>query len=324
MVRPIPYLSLASCWFAHFTLVKVRVLDVVFHPAFMAITALCLAMIWMLRDEKDKTRVGLLFALLLNFFYGTLCTLFMRGEGSAFPWKYDHVLLRLDLSLGVQATVIAQALDRIPHNLLGTVYDAMVPMMIAWYWVARRRCNGSIVIAYVAELVAGPFLYTIVPACGPIYAFGKEWLHPPLVAPAAVRLTGMPNAFPSLHFGTALVFVMFAPGRIWKAVALLFLAATGLATLSTGEHYVIDLIPGLAFGMFAASVGTRNYRRAACFFALSLAWSLMVRFGYMVLLAHPFLLRFFAVLTLVAVAVALVRQRITAPALASTPEALTA
>ncbi len=298
-----------------------RVLDVLLHPAFMAITALFLSIIWMLRDEKDKTRPGLVFALLINLFYGVLCTLFMKGEGSAFPWKYDHVLARLDTSLGVEAPIIAQALARIPHNSLWIVYDAMVPMMIVWYLVTRYwHSQGSIVMAYAAELVAGPLLYAIVPACGPVYAFGTQWLHPPLVAPAAVRLTGMPNAFPSLHFATAFLFVMFAPGKIWKAVALLFLVATGLATLSTGEHYVIDLIPGLAFGMFASLIGMRNYRRAAWFFALSLVWSLLVRFAYTMLLAHPLLLRSFAVLTLVSVAVALIRQWTIVPALATTPE----
>lgn len=301
-----------------------RVLDVLLHPAFMAITALFLSIIWMLRDEKDKTRVGLVFALLINFFYGTLCTLFMKGEGSAFPWKYDHVLARLDTSLGVEAPTIAQALARIPHNPLWIVYDAMVPMMIIWYLVTRyRKVQGSVVMAYAAEMVAGPLLYAIVPACGPIYAFGAQWLHPPFVAPAAVRLTGMPNAFPSLHLGTAFLFVMFAPGKVWKAVALFFLVATGLATLSTGEHYVIDLIPGLAFGVFASSIGLRKYRRAAWFFALSLVWSLTVRFGYMMLLEHPIVLRALAIVTLVLVAIILVKEWTTMPARTLTPETAT-
>jgi hypothetical protein len=301
-----------------------RLFDVLSHPAIIAIVALFLAIIWMLKDEKDKTRAGLVFGLIINFFYGTLCTLFMRGEGSAFPWKYDHVLARLDGSLGLDGTGIAQALARIPHNSLWIVYDAMVPMMIIWYLVTRYwHSQGSVVIAYVAELIAGPLLYAIVPACGPAYAFGKQWLHPPYVTPAPVRFTGMPNAFPSLHIATALLFVIFAPGKIWKGVALLILVATGLATLSTGEHYVIDLIPGLAFGMFASSVGLRNYRRAALFFSLSLAWSLVVRFAYSTLLAHPMLLRSFAVVTLVCVAVAFVRQQTTASAFAATPETVT-
>jgi hypothetical protein len=155
----------------------------------------------------------------------------------------------------------------------------------------------------------------IVPACGPIYAFGKQWLHPPAVAPEAVRLAGMPNAFPSLHVGTALVFLKFAPGRIWKAIAIVFLAVTCLAILSTGEHYVIDLIPGLAFGIFVSAVGMRNFRRAGWFLALTLTWSLGVRFAYMTLLAHPVVTRSLAGLTVAAVALALGKQWSAAPAL---------
>ena len=177
-----------------------------------------------------------------------------------------------------------------------------------------RRSPGSIILAYAAELVSGPLLYMIVPACGPIYAFGKQWLHPPAVTPEAMRMVGMPNAFPSLHVGTALVFLMFAPGKILKALALLFLAATCLATLATGEHYVIDLIAGLAFGVFVSAIGMRNFPRAGCFLALTLSWSLGVRFAYMILLAHPMLTRSLAGSTVVSAALALGKQWSAAPA----------
>jgi hypothetical protein len=293
-----------------------RAIDILLSPLGLAIIALFLSVLWMLRDEKDKARIELVFALVLNLFYGVLLNVFMSREGSIFPWKFDHILFGLDASLGIQAASIARPLQGFLRIPLWIIYQSMVPMMIAWYLVTRnRRINGSIVVAYVAELVLGPVLYTIVPACGPIYAFGKEWLRPPAVAPEAVRLAGMPNAFPSLHIGTAFVFLMFAPGRIWKAVALLFLAATCLATLSTGEHYVIDLIPGLAFGVFVSAVGMRNVRRASCFLSLTLGWSLGVRFAYLFLLAHPMLTRSLAGLTVASAAVALLRQWSTAPAL---------
>jgi hypothetical protein len=298
-----------------------RVIDILLHPATMAMTALFLSVIWMLRDEKDKTRAELVFALILNLFYGVFFNLFMAREGAAFPWKFDHVLVRLDAALGIQAPPIARLLQGSLHIPILIAYDSMLPMMIAWYLLTRyRRCPGSIILAYAAELVSGPLLYGIVPACGPIYAFGKQWLYPPAVAADAVRLTGMPNAFPSLHVGTAFIFVMFAPGRIWKAVALFFLAATCLATLATGEHYVIDLIPGMAFGVFVSAVGTRNFRHAGWFFTLSLAWSLGVRFGYMTLLAHPILLRSLAGLTLAFVTLGLYRQWSAAPASIAEPE----
>ena len=293
-----------------------RAIDILLNPSTIAIMALFLSVIWMLRDEKDKARIELVFALVFNLFYGVLLNIFMSREGSIFPWKFDHVLFRLDASLGIQAASIARPLQGFLHIPLWIVYQSMVPMMIAWFLLTRyRRSPGSIILAYVAELVSGPLLYMIVPACGPIYAFGKQWLSPPAVAPEAVRLAGMPNAFPSLHVGTALVFLMFAPGKIWKAVALLFLAATCLATLSTGEHYVIDLISGLAFGVFVSAIGMRNFRLAGCFLGLTISWSLGVRFAYMILLAHPMLTRTLAGLTLVAVALALGKQWGAAPAL---------
>jgi hypothetical protein len=107
----------------------------------------------------------------------------------------------------------------------------------------------------------------------------------------------MPNAFPSLHVATALVLVFFARGKVWKAVALAFLAGTCLATLSTGEHYVIDLVSGLAFGCFAASVGRRKTRSALLFLGVALCWSLAIRFQSPFLIAHPGLLRGCAALT---------------------------
>jgi PAP2 superfamily len=285
-----------------------RIVDVLLNPAFFSIVALFLAVIWMLRDQKDRTRAELVLALVLNLFYGVLLNIFMGSEGSAFPWKFDHVLFRIDTALGIPAAGIARHLQGPLRVPLWLVYQMMVPMMIAWFLLTRYRRVPGIILAYIAELVSGPVLYTIVPACGPIYAFGKQWLSPPLVAPGAIRLAGIPNAFPSLHIGTAFVFLMFAPGRLWKLVALVFLIATGLATIATGEHYLIDLIPGLAFGVFVSSVGLGRYRRAAWFFALTLAWSLGVRFAYAPLIAHPLALRSFALVTLAAVAFVLWRQ----------------
>jgi PAP2 superfamily len=296
-----------------------RIVDVLLNPAFFAIMALFLAVIWMLRDQKDRTRAELVLALVLNLFYGVLLNIFMGREGSVFPWKYDRVLLHMDMALGIPAASIARHLQGLLRVPLWIVYQSMVPMMIVWFLLTRYRRVPGIIMAYIAELVCGPVLYTIVPACGPIYAFGKQWLNPPPVAPGAIRLAAIPNAFPSLHIGTALVFVMFAPGKLWKAVALIFLVATGLATLATGEHYLIDLVPGLAFGVFVSSVGLRNYRRAASFLALALAWSLAVRFAYTMLIAHPFVLRSFALVTLAAAAVALWQQWSATPLPAAAP-----
>ncbi len=292
-----------------------RLISFLFNPALFGTLALFLAAMWMVRDPKDKTRPLLVFALVLNLFYGFLLTVFMQREGSLFPWKFDFVLFRMDEALGLPAQAIAAPLQDALRIPLYVVYQAMVPMMIAWFLLTRyRKHRCSIIPAYAAELVAGPLLYAVLPACGPIYAFGAQWLHPPAATPAiAIRLTGMPNAFPSLHIATALVLVLFAPGKLWRGVALAFLFATGLATLSTGEHYLIDLVPGLAFGAFAASVGLVRYRQAAGFFGLACAWTLTVRFAAHLFIGSPLLLRAFVALTVLAVTAALVREWRTQP-----------
>jgi hypothetical protein len=275
-----------------------HLLAILISPPIIATMALFLSVIWMLMDEKDKTRPMLVFALTLNLFFGFLLTVFMGREGGLLPLKFDYVLAAIDESLGIRAASIARPLQGAWRVPLIAVYQFMVPMMICWFLVTRNRnARGSVVLAYVAEMIAGPLLYAIFPACGPIYAFGPHWLHPPQVQAGAIKLVGMPNAFPSLHVATALVFVFLAPGKLWRAVSLAFLAGTGLATLATGEHYVIDLVAGLAFGCFAACAGYRQYRKALVYLGLVLCWSLAARFGYSFLIAYPAVLRSFAVLT---------------------------
>ena len=274
----------------------------------IGIIALFLALIWMLRDEKDKTRPLLVFALVLNFFYGFLLTVVMGKEDGLLPWKYDLFLLQLDASLGVSAAAIARPLQgfwRIPLNV---TYQLMVPMMICWYLVTRNRNNrGSIVLAFVAELVMGPLLYAILPACGPAYVFGSNWLNPPLAPAHLIRFSGMPNAFPSLHLGTALVLVLYAEGKLWRGISLMFFVGTALATISTGEHYLIDLVAGLAFGCFA-NVGYRRFRSASFYLGIAISWSLAIRFQFAFLLAHPGVLRSCAAFTLAMAIFAVVRE----------------
>ena len=283
-----------------------RLLAILTNPAILGTVALFLSVVWMLRDQKDKTRPLLVFALTLNLFFGFLLTVFMSREGGMLPWKYDHVLAAMDEALGVTAAYIARPLEGIWRIPLIVVYQLMVPMMICWFFVVRSgNRRGSIIMSYVAELISAPLLYAIFPACGPEYAFGAQWLHPPQVQAGAIKLAAMPNAFPSLHVGTAMVFVLMAPGKLWRAVSLVFLACTVLATLATGEHYVIDLVAGLAFGCFAASVGYREFRRALLYLGVVLVWSLAARFGYPLLIVHPWLLRSLALLT-VAMAVVVV------------------
>jgi hypothetical protein len=73
----------------------------------------------------------------------------------------------------------------------------MVPMIIVRRLAQRyRHWSGSIVLAYIAETLTGPLLYTLLPAYEPAYAFRANWLDPPALQAEVVRLSGMPNSFP--------------------------------------------------------------------------------------------------------------------------------
>ncbi len=133
-------------------------------PALIGIGPIILALIWMLKDQKDKIRAQLVIALILNFFYGLLLEIFMGHEGSLLPWKYDNILLHIDASLGIRAIAVAGHLPGFLHEPLWIIYEMMLPMMIAWIFVASHsRFSGSIILAYVAELVTAPLIYTILP-----------------------------------------------------------------------------------------------------------------------------------------------------------------
>src|ERR1700676_1856980 len=113
-------------------------LSILFNPAVVGMTALFLSVVWMLRDEQDQTRPFLVVALVINLFYGWLLSFVMGRENGLVPWKYDYVLLKLDDVLGIPSAAIARVLQPM-HTPLMVIYQLMVPMMIAWFLVARRR-----------------------------------------------------------------------------------------------------------------------------------------------------------------------------------------
>jgi len=273
------------------------VLRLALSPGITALLLLSLSVVWMLKNEKDKARPLLVFGLTLNLLYNWAFNSFMGKAGSLFHWKYDYYLYLIDKVLGISAAVVALSFRGFWPVALSVIYCAMVPMMIFWVLVNPKQDVGSLVRAYAAELVVGPILYGVMPACGPAYAFGQVWTHPPAVQPERIQLNAIPNAFPSLHLATALVFVLVAKSRLWRGVSLAFLAGTALATLTTGEHYVIDLVAGLAFGCFAASAGSCRIWRAIVYLGITLTWSLAIRFGVNALIAYPGAVRLSSILT---------------------------
>ena len=82
---------------------NMHLLSLLLNPGVVGAMALFLSVVWMLRDQKDKTRPLLVFALTLNLFFGFLLTITMGTEGGLLPWKYDYVFFTIDRALGMPA-----------------------------------------------------------------------------------------------------------------------------------------------------------------------------------------------------------------------------
>jgi hypothetical protein len=226
---------------------------------------------------------------------------YMDWAGRFTPLKFDYFLQLVDKNLGVSAFSVARLFSAWQVSLLLVIYLSLIWAMLSWHWVVMKSGDGRpnrLLIAYLINFVAGPGLYLVVPGRGPRHAFGAAFpMGSPDVAPVLVPLSGWPNAIPSLHVSTALLFLLFAgKSRVRRGIAWSYLAGTVGATLAF-EHYLIDVIVAVPFACFAALAAEGKFRKALSNFALVLAWLLAIRFATPALVAYPIVLRTLALAT---------------------------
>jgi hypothetical protein len=252
---------------------------------------------------KDAPRILLL---ILLFAFEPFSSAVMNAENRGFPLKFDYFLYALDKSLGLSAFWVARLLSEGQRSVLFVVYQSLTAAMITWYGVNLWRRDGKpagLLVAYLVTFGLGPCLYLIVPACGPRHAFGSAFpMGNPVVPLLPIPLDHWPNAIPSLHVATALLFVFFSGGnRVLGGIAWIYLTATVAATLAF-EHYVIDLVVAVPFACCATFVTRGKFRQALSCLAVVLLWLVAIRFATPALTAHPAMLRILAVATVLSAA----------------------
>jgi hypothetical protein len=152
----------------------------------------------------------------------------LRWVTSVTPVLHDAQLERLDF--GISSSVRMWAMSHWwVFDPLAKVYEALpffvlLCVMFA-HGMARRRLLYSIILAAFLALPC----YMLYPAVGPVHV-------------------GDPNAFrncmPSMHLTWALM--LWINSRGWARWAFGVIAVlTAVATLTTGEHYVLDLVAAL-------------------------------------------------------------------------------
>ncbi|HXN47003.1 MAG TPA: phosphatase PAP2 family protein [Bryobacteraceae bacterium] len=196
--------------------------------------------------------------------------------------SYDNVLLAADRRLGYDF-----GLGRLIGDVLAIrlVY-AMLPVAVAIVYLLldsdhRKRFGFAMLLAG----VVAPLLYAICPAAGPLYVYGDAFpFHPPNVKAVTFAAPGLTmNAVPSGHLAWALLLWWNSrPCQLGVRIAAgLFFLGTAVATLATGEHYVVDLVVAIPFAVAAdAAIGRRWILAGACA-SVVLSWSLALRSGLM-------------------------------------------
>jgi len=144
------------------------------------------------------------------------------------PQTMDGTLLWLDH--GVSRSIYHWTLR---HRLfqLGvvTVYRALPFFAALIVGSSPRRVRCAIGLA-IAGVVA-PLFYLALPAVGPAH----------IGDPGAAR-----NCIPSLHLTWAMLLVRYSHPR-FRCAAMVFAVLTAVATLATGEHYIVDLVAAVPY-----------------------------------------------------------------------------
>jgi hypothetical protein len=260
----------------------------------------------------------------------------MNAENRAIPMKFDYYLYLIDNGLGLSSFWVARSLTEGQRSVLLLIYKSLAAVMIVWYGINLLRRDGRprrLLAAYIITYLVGPCLYLIVPACGPRHAFGSAFPYGnPSVLPVLVPINYWPNAIPSLHVATAILFVFFAGRSLpLRGLAWVYLSATAVATLAF-EHYVIDLVVAVPFACFAASAARSRFASALANLTVAGAWLVSIRFDTPGLISHPPLLKVLALATLAIAVISLWsgqehgwpgsfrwRPRMPAPVVASPP-----
>lgn len=228
------------------------------------------------------------------------------------PKTFDLFLYSFDSSLRVQISFLTGQF-LLTHLWLRTAALAIyigLPLPLALVYASQLRRQKekalAVMIAFLATGPIGVLCYNILPACGPVHLFGAAFPWSPMSAADAQRINVVPvlmagarNAIPSLHL-TWVLLVWWnsrSLSRWIRAIAMLFVVLTVLATLGTGEHYFIDLVVAFPFSLMVQalcsySIPTSNRERRTAFvfgaFA-TLLWLAVLSFSVKIFWSTPIL-----------------------------------
>jgi hypothetical protein len=298
-------LALTTALFSSFVVLILR-----FPPRIMSVFSLVglssllilgLRSIWAQAGERKLFLWAFVPGVLFVAFGWLTPPLLQYGE-MAHPKVLDLYLYSFDCSLGFQPSFLLGSLLWTWQWLKSMSYffylglSVPIAAVYAGQLVRKRESALPVMLALLYCGPIGGIFYNIFPALGPVHLFQENFpWHPLSILQARhlllepVPIAGFRNAIPSLHMAWVLLAWWYCRGLSWwtKGVVLTFVFFTVLATLGSGEHYLIDLVVAFPFcvmvqGLFAFSLAWRNTQRlASILFGLStvLIWLWILRFA---------------------------------------------
>jgi hypothetical protein len=232
-----------------------------------------------------------------------------------YPRTYDLYLYAFDGSFGFQPSFLAgKALAASSVLRVASVIAYIsLPFVMALVYALRlsrgaERPSWDLITMFMLAGFGGWVLYNIVPATGPIHAFGADFPWRPLPYASLPRLflemvpvpTSIPrNAIPSLHMAWVILLFWSSAGlsRLMRYFLIIYLGLTFIATMGTGEHYFVDLVAAVPFALLIFLVVSPHAQMtlaqrllpAGYAFGMTMMWLLLARFGVKWMLISPIL-----------------------------------
>jgi hypothetical protein len=291
---------------------------------FAGLSSLAIMTVRLIQGQGEEKRefLWLLLPSLLLIGQGWFAPLMLSYTVSAHPKTLDLYLYAFEGSLHLQPSkILATAFAQWP--ILAVVswvlyLAAPVPMALVYaeQFVRVKKRALPILLAILYSSFLGFVFYNVFPACGPKYLLqagfpehmltyeqlGRMYLEP-------VAILGPRNAMPSLHLTWVLLAWFYSRGgnRWTRAVLMVFVIFTVIATLGTGEHYTIDLIVACPFLLlvqcvFAFGLRWNSPARIRAFvvgLVATFGWMTGLRWGTNVFRASPIVPWILAVVTVV-------------------------
>ena len=289
-----------------------------FQPMFMAtfsflglsaLAVLGTRTIWTVGDDRKLLLYAFLPAVLFVGSEWTATTLLDITE-KLHPKTFDLFLISFDSSLRVQFSfLMGQAFWTWPWlRFFCLVIYIALPLPLALVYAAhlrgKKEKSFAVMLAFLVTGPLGVLCYNMVPAIGPAHFFGSAFPFHPLSTADAMRIhvipiltTGPRNAMPSLHLAWVLLVWWNSRGlaRWIRAIAMMFVILTAMATIGTGEHYFVDLVVAFPFSLMVQAMCSYSLpfrsgeRRTAFVFGafVTLIWLALLSFSTAIFWSSP-------------------------------------